>query len=575
MKKKNVFIISLISLVLSSCSFFSNVESNQTKEKDKESSLVATSSNGSSESKSASKSSSVGTSQQSSSSQHSSSSYQASSTSSGGYSSSSYNSASSSSSYSSSSDYSSSSSSFSSSSSNTSTPQQDTIVNLELFALNDVHGNVEDSTTGLGIGKTTTLLKTYPDNVNNALYISQGDMWQGSAPSNLTKGQLVNDWMNQMNFTSMTVGNHEFDWSTSYVRTNAGLANFPYLGINVYSRDTNQRVDYLDPSVIINKNGAKIGIIGAIGDCYSSISASMVQDIYFKVGNDLTNLVKQEATRLKNEEGCDMVIYSIHDGSGSTSSLDYEYDTSLSNGYVDLVLEGHTHKNYILTDSYGVYHIQSAGYNKTISYINVNVNTTKNTCSIVKTKSIYTNDYVDKLSDDETAMSLFTKYADQISGANEVLGHNSSYRSSSEIKQLVADLYLQYGLSKWSSSYNIYLGGGYVSTRSPYNLEAGDVTYADLVELLPFNNHLVLCSISGYNLNYKFVNTSNSNYYISLSSYGQANSYINYNDTYYVVVDTYTSDYASNGLTVIERYTEDEFYARDMIAEYIRNGGMA
>lgn len=462
----------------------------------------------------------------------------------------------------------------SSSTSTSSIDQPDNIVNLELFALNDMHGNVEDSSTGLGIGKTTTLLKTYPNDVNNALYISQGDMWQGSAPSNLTRGQLVNDWMNQMNFTSMTVGNHEFDWNSSYVKTNSELANFPYLGINVFDRTTNQRVDYLDPSVVVNKNGARIGIIGAIGDCYSSISSSMVQDIYFKVGSDLTSLVKQEATRLKNEEGCDMIIYSIHEGSESTSSLTTPYDESLSNGYVDLVLEGHTHKNYVLKDSYGVYHIQSAGYNKTINYINVNVNTTKDTCSIVKTKSIYTNDY-DNLSSDAAADALFTKYADQISGANEVLGYNSSYRSSSELKQLVADLYLQYGLSKWSSTYNIYLGGGYISTRSPYNLSAGNVTYADLLELFPFNNHLVLCSISGYNLNYKFVNTSNTNYYISLSSYGQSNSYLDYNSTYYVVVDTYTSDYSSNGLTVIERFTEDDFFARDMLAEYIKAGKMA
>ena len=438
---------------------------------------------------------------------------------------------------------------------------------LELFALNDVHGNVEDSSTGLGIGKTTTLLKTYPDNVDDALYISQGDMWQGSAPSNLTHGQLVNDWMNQMNFTSMTVGNHEFDWSTSYIKTNAGLANFPYLGINVYSKDTNQRVDYLDPSVVINKNGAKIGIIGAIGDCYSSISASMVQDVYFKVGDELTTLVKNEAIRLREDEQCDFIIYSLHED-------DENYNIELSN-YVDLVLEGHTHQNYVKTDSKGVYHIQSAGYNKTINYIKVNVNTTKDTCSIVKTKSIYTNDYKNTLSDDEAAQALFTKYADQISGANEVLGHNSSYRSSSELNQLVADLYLQYGLSKWSSTYNIYLGGGYVKTRSPYNLYAGDVTYADLLALYPFNNHLVLCSISGYNLNYKFVNTTNTDYYISLSSYGQSNSSINFSSTYYVVVDTYTSDYASNGLTVIERFTEDDFFARDMIAEYIRSGGMA
>ena len=473
--------------------------------------------------------------------------------------------------------FSQSSSSQNSSSSNNSstTSEEDNIVSLELFALNDMHGNVEDSSNGLGIAKTSTLLKTYPDTLDDTLYISQGDMWQGSAPSNLTHGLLVNDWMNQLNFTSMTVGNHEFDWSTSYVKTNAGLAEFPYLGINVYSHETDQRVDYLDPSVIVNKNGVKVGIIGAIGDCYGSIAASMVQDIYFKVGEDLTNLVKQEATRLRNEEGCDMIIYSLHEGSESTSSLDTPYDTSLSNGYVDLVLEGHTHKNYVLQDSYGVYHIQSAGYNKSINYIKVDVNTTKNTCSVVKTKSIYTNDYKNSLSDDTAALALFTKYEDQISGANEVLGYNSSYRSDAYLEQLVADLYLQYGLSKWGSTYNIYLGGGYIKTRSPYSLSRGDVTYADLLKLFPFNNDLQLCSISGYNLNYKFVNTFSEDYYIKLSSYGEANTSINFSATYYVVVDNYTSDYTSNGLTVIENYTAEEFYARDMLAEYIRNGGLA
>ena len=101
--------------------------------------------------------------------------------------------------------FSQSSSSQNSSSSNNSstTSEEDNIVSLELFALNDMHGNVEDSSNGLGIAKTSTLLKTYPDTLDDTLYISQGDMWQGSAPSNLTHGLLVNDWMNQLNFTSM------------------------------------------------------------------------------------------------------------------------------------------------------------------------------------------------------------------------------------------------------------------------------------------------------------------------------------------------------------------------------------
>ena len=459
------------------------------------------------------------------------------------------------------------SSSEQSSSSASSSSEQNTIVNIELFALNDFHGNVNDSSNGLGIAKTATLLKKYPSNINNALYVSQGDMWQGSAESNMTRGQLVNDWMNQLGFASMTLGNHEFDWNSSYVRTNSGLANFPYLGINIFDRSTDKRVDYCDASTIINKNGAKIGIIGAIGDCYSSISASMVTDIYFKVGDELTSLVKNEAIRLRNEEKCDFIIYSLHED-------DENYNIELSN-YVDLVLEGHTHQNYVKTDSKGIYHIQSAGYNKTINYINIDIDTTNDTFVINRTKPIYTNDYK-SYANDADAEYLFTKYADMINGSQEVMGYNSRNRNSTFLRQLVADLYLQYGEQKWGSSYNLFLGGGYISCRTPYQLDAGNVTYAMLYNLFPFDNDLVLCSVSGYYLDKQFISTSNDNYFISYTSFG--NSYknnINTNSTYYLITDTYSSDYAPNHLTVVERYTEAGFYARDMLAEYISNGGLA
>jgi len=41
-----------------------------------------------------------------------------------------------------------------------------------------------------------------------------------------------------------------------------------------------------------------------------------------------------------------------------------------------------------------------------------------------------------------------------------------------------------------------------------------------------------------------------------------------------VITDTYSSTYARNNMTEIERYPEG-FYARDLLAEYIRQGGMA
>ena len=71
----------------------------------------------------------------------------------------------------------------------------------------------------------------------------------------------------------------------------------------------------------------------------------------------------------------------------------------------------------------------------------------------------------------------------------------------------------------------------------------------------------------------KFINTSNENYFISYTAYGESlKGSINAGDTYYVLVDSYTSTYAPNKLTEVARYTEG-IYARDLLAEYIREGG--
>ena len=167
------------------------------------------------------------------------------------------------------------------------------IVSLDIVAFNDFHGNTLDSDTGLGLAKTTTLINELTKHSSNRLFISQGDMWQGSAESNLTHGGLVTEWMNEQGFASMTLGNHEFDWGQDDIIANNELANFPILGINVYSTETNALVSYCKPSTIAKIGRAKIGIIGAIGDCYSSIASSQAKDIYFK---DLASAFTREVS---------------------------------------------------------------------------------------------------------------------------------------------------------------------------------------------------------------------------------------------------------------------------------------
>ena len=436
----------------------------------------------------------------------------------------------------------------------------DVTVVIDFYAINDLHGKFADADSHPGVDELSTYIKNARDDGNNVVLLSSGDMWQGAAESNLTKGMLMTDWMNEMDFVSMTMGNHEFDWGEEIIEQNAAFAEFPFLAINIYDEDTDKQVDYCESSVIVEIGGIEVGIIGAIGDCYSSIATERSEGIYFITGAELTELVKEESIYLR-EQGVDFIVYSVHDS-------DSTYDSVLSNGYVDIVFEGHSHESYVRTDSYGVYHLQGGGDNEGISYASVTYNTVNASSKITIHQVVSTSTY-SSLPDHPIVQQLMEKYDEQISLAFKVLGINPSQMSSSKILNIVADLYCQAGEEKWGDQYDVVLGGGYLNCRSPYNLAAGEVTYGMLMSLLPFDNRLVLCSISGQNLLNRFINNSNSDYYIAYSDYGaQISGNISANKTYYVIVDTYSAYYGPNKLTVVDFYDED-VYARDLFAAYL------
>lgn len=455
------------------------------------------------------------------------------------------------------------------------------IVNFDLYNINDLHGKVADGENHPGVDELTTYLNNAKEQEEHTIILSSGDMWQGSSESNLTHGALTTEWMNDVGFAAMTLGNHEYDWGEASIENNAELAEFPFLAINIYDRTTNEQVDYCQSSTIVDLGDIQVGIVGAMGDCYSSIAADKTEEIYFKVGQELTELVKAECDDLR-AQGVDYIVYVIHDGYGQSlssavsnvksSQLRSYYDVALSDGYVDLVFEGHTHQRYVLKDIYGVYHLQNKGDNKGISHVTVSYNLATRESSVKKTDLVVTGKYAN-LEDDHIVADLMEKYNDIIAPALEVVGTNAVIRQSNEMRQLIADLYYETGMKTWGDKYDIALGGGFISVRSPWTLAAGEVTYGMLQSLFPFDNDLVLCSVKGTELKSKFFETDHDSYFIAYGDYGkQIKNNINPNETYYIIVDTYTASYAPNKLTVVEEY-EKGVYARDLIAEFMKQGG--
>ena len=454
------------------------------------------------------------------------------------------------------------------------------IIVIDFYCINDLHGRVLASTAQPGIDEMTTYLQQAKETDDHVILLSAGDMWQGSAESNLTRGKLVVEWMNRLGFHGMALGNHEYDWGERYIAENAELAQFPFLAINVYDAATNTRADYCESSRLVEVNGVQVGLIGAIGDCHSSIAKEMGQGVYFKAGPALTQLVKAESEALR-QQGADFIVYLIHDGMGSSSyggtmnvpahQLTSYYDISLSNGYVDLVFEGHTHQRYLGKDQYGVYHLQHRGDNTGgLSHVEISIHAISGAVEVRQAELIQSDKY-EHLDDSPMIQQLLDEYDAEIGSAIDICGKAAHSVPGNDLRQLVADLYYMEGFARWGMEYDIALGGGFVSIRQPGYLANGEVAYGDLLELFPFDNELVLCTISGRDLRTRFLETDNSNYFVCCDESITDN--IDDTATYYVVVDTYTSTYAPNRLTEVERYGAP-YYARDLLANYIRNGGL-
>jgi 2',3'-cyclic-nucleotide 2'-phosphodiesterase/3'-nucleotidase len=253
------------------------------------------------------------------------------------------------------------------------------IVTIDLYNLNDFHGAVEHNPSNkeLGINRLAGYFKTQLARNPNSVFLSSGDMWQGSADSNITRGRLVVDAMNQIGFSAMAIGNHEFDWTDEYLYLNQVRSNFPLLGINILDKQTQQRAAFADASVMIERSGIQIGIIGTIGDTLeSTILTSAVAPYDFV---PYTNLVKDESQRLKNL-GADLIVLVNHNGTVESGVMPY----------VDAVFNGHTHRREVFhIDGKPVY--QGLAYGQAISHVRFAFNTANMIPSFIQNQSgVYT-----------------------------------------------------------------------------------------------------------------------------------------------------------------------------------------
>jgi len=137
------------------------------------------------------------------------------------------------------------------------------VVPLQILTVNDFHGALLENGKNPGAAKIAAYLKDMKaQNPNGTLILSAGDMFQGSADSNLLYGKTVVEVMNEIGFDAMTLGNHEFDWGVPILKQRIAQSHFPYLSANIIEKATGNLAPFVKPYALFERSGIKIAVIG-------------------------------------------------------------------------------------------------------------------------------------------------------------------------------------------------------------------------------------------------------------------------------------------------------------------------
>lgn len=416
--------------------------------------------------------------------------------------------------------------------------KQGNVVEVQILAINDFHGNVEPPSGSSGRVGATTLaggaayLATHIKNLEatnaNSIVVSAGDLI-GASPilSALFHDEPTIEAMNQIGLDLNAVGNHEFDeGATELLRmANGGChpvdgcqdgtpfagANFDFLAANV-TRDATG--DTLFPAYVIKSfNGAKVAFIGlTLEGTPIIVSAAGIQGLTFHDEAETINALVPEI----QEQDVEAIVVLIHEG-GSPTALDINGCTGVSGAIldivtnldpeVDLVVSGHTHQPYNCVID-GIPTTSAFSFGRLVTDIDMRVSrATKDVVSMTINNRIVTRD----VPQDQAINDLIARYKTVVAPiANRPIGNitgdltrTADTSGESTMGNVIADAQLAAtdGPTEGNSVVAFMNPGGVrgdlTFASSPAGEGDGVVTFGEAFTVQPFGNILQAMTLTG------------------------------------------------------------------------------
>ncbi|TPK75438.1 LysM peptidoglycan-binding domain-containing protein [Mesorhizobium sp. B2-4-15] len=392
---------------------------------------------------------------------------------------------------------------------------------LNILHINDWHSRIEgnnkyettcsadEETKGECIGGAGRLITAIAQERKklqgqNVLLLSAGDNFQGSLFYTTYKGKVEGEFLNDMKFDAMALGNHEFDDGEAALAPFLDMIKFPVLGANVKANAQSKLGDRVKPSIVVEVGGQKIGIIGAVTNDTPEL-ASPGPNIAIE---DDVKSITAEVEKLQ-AQGINKIIAVTHIG------YNRERDIIAKIPGIDVVVGGHSHTLLSNTDpkaagpyptmvdnpgGYKVPVVQAASYSKYLGEFKVVFDDN----GVVKSAS---GDpvYLDKSIPPDPAVLARIKELGapiealknkEVAETTDVVdGSRESCRAREcTMGNLVSDAILD-RVKGQGVEIAISNGGGLRAS-----IDKGTVTMGEVLTVLPFQNTLATFQISGKDL---------------------------------------------------------------------------
>ena len=364
---------------------------------------------------------------------------------------------------------------------------------IVIFHTTDTHGHVVANHNTIGLDLITGIVKQEPD----ALLVDAGDFLMGQPIAAMTRGKDIIALMKEAGYFAVAVGNHEFDHGPEELmqrHAEASAAPRPMRMLSANARDKDGNLLF-EPEARASVGGVDVCFFGLTTQSAKfSVTPRYIEDIHF---DDVMETARSMAQK-QRASGCDLVIALSHTGS-KKERFATSRDLGTIDG-IDLIIDGHSHVQLNETTPTGALLVSAGAHGQNLGRAEIhydkgsrNITRMENTLISLQQASVHTPDTAVGKKLEETAARLDKELAQVVGRLKYSLNGSRAVLRTREAP--LGNLFADVVRATYPCDMALINSGGLRA-----DLRKGEVTFGDIVAVVPFRDQVVTVKVSGREL---------------------------------------------------------------------------